>query len=388
MEAVRAEALKWASELAHKNFFKQVEDLLKEHPRDSKDEDGEPFWSGSRKPPQPLSFVSDSTSSEQDTINENLIDFVRSTARLRTETFLEGVSSTGDSLFTVEEVRAILEDLEETRSYPSRSSSDQSVLERVRACLSHVPAEARRLVAVEFEKDVESNGHVAFVAAASNLRALCYGIPPVDSMETRRVAGNIVPAMITTTAFVSALSCIELVKLVQKAQLRLQRNAFINLALPFFAFTIPLPAEKIPGLRGKQYTLWDRLVIKEDRKAAISGGLTMRSLLHRVRKLACDEPEVVEVSSVSFGPYLLYANFLHEDDESVCSASLWNLLKEAITASEEFDADFSRNDGDEEVECHYSEGQRYVDLKVVVEDVETGTEAELPTIRVERNEKK
>ena len=63
-------------------------------------------------------------------------------------------------------------------------------------------------------------------------------------METQRVAGRIVPA-ITTTAFVSALSCIEFMKLVQGLSLERYRNAFINLALPVFAFNAPLPAEKI-----------------------------------------------------------------------------------------------------------------------------------------------
>jgi ubiquitin-activating enzyme E1 len=36
----------------------------------------------------------------------------------------------------------------------------------------------RRLNQIEFEKDDDSNGHVNFVSAASNLRAMCYGIAP------------------------------------------------------------------------------------------------------------------------------------------------------------------------------------------------------------------
>ena len=69
--------------------------------------------------------------------------------------------------------------------------------------------------------------------------------------------------MITTTALVSALSCLELVKLVQGVELGEHRNAFVNLALPFFAFTAPLGAEEREGLNGERYMIWDRIVVKE-----------------------------------------------------------------------------------------------------------------------------
>ena len=128
------------------------------------------------------------------------------------------------------------------------------------------------------------NGHVSFVTAASNLRAIAYGIKPVDEMETRKVAGRIVPAMITTTAFVSALLCIELIKLTQKTKLRNHRNAFMNLALPFFAFTAPMPAEEIPGLHGKSYTIWDKMLVKENENSCKSGGMILKDLINVLKK--------------------------------------------------------------------------------------------------------
>ena len=51
-----------------------------------------------------------------------------------------------------------------------------------------------------------------FVTAASNLRAASYGIPTADRLSTKRIAGKIVPAIATTTAVVSGLSCLELLK--------------------------------------------------------------------------------------------------------------------------------------------------------------------------------
>jgi hypothetical protein len=41
-----------------------------------------------------------------------------------------------------------------------------------------------------FEKDDDSNGHIDFITATSNLRAAMYGIPPADRFKTKRIAGR------------------------------------------------------------------------------------------------------------------------------------------------------------------------------------------------------
>ena len=65
----------------------------------------------------------------------------------------------------------------------------------------------------EFEKDDLLLGHVAFITAATNVRCKIYSLPQVDTLSVQKVAGNIVPALATTTALVSGLVCFELVKL-------------------------------------------------------------------------------------------------------------------------------------------------------------------------------
>jgi len=127
----------------------------------------------------------------------------------------------------------------------------------------------------------------------SNLRGVSYGIQPMERLQVKRIAGRILPAIATTTAAVSALSCIELIKIVQmnsasnqklnktkeeenlKYVKRFQKdqrvkklhNSFLNLAVPLFSISEPVHAQEFSlGIsedshennnKRNTFTIWD-----------------------------------------------------------------------------------------------------------------------------------
>ncbi|XP_043826790.1 ubiquitin-like modifier-activating enzyme 6 [Dromiciops gliroides] len=278
-----------------KYFNHKALQLLYCFPLDTRLKDGSLFWQSPKRPPSPIKFD----------FNDPLhFSFVQTAAKLFATIYC--IPFTEKDL-SVETFSSILSNLEIPEFKPSNkvvqtdetarkpdhvpvSSEDErnAVFQLEKAIASNEATKNDlQMVVLSFEKDDDSNGHIDFITAASNLRAKMYNIEPADRLKTKRIAGKIIPAIATSTAAVSGLVALELIKIAGGLPFEAYRNCFLNLAIPIIVFTETAEVKKIEIRNGITFTIWDRWTIhgKED--------FTLSDFINAVREKYGIEPTMV-----------------------------------------------------------------------------------------------
>ncbi|CAG8481622.1 2631_t:CDS:10 [Diversispora eburnea] len=285
--------VKWARFKFEEHYNNNIQQLLFNFPKDSITSSGTPFWSGPKRAPDPIVF---------DPENEIHLEFIITAANLHAFNY-------GES--NIDYVKKILKEVSVPKFIPKsgvkiqvqenetiQQNTDESELRKIVHSLpepSSIPG--YRLNPVVFEKDDDTNYHIDFITAASNLRAMNYGIQCADRHKTKFIAGKIIPAIATTTALITGLVCLELYKIIgNKKTLEDYRNGFVNLALPFFGFSEPVAMPKAK-YHESEWSLWDRFDIE--------GDLTLQEFLNYFAN-----NHELEVTMLSCGVSMLYSFFL------------------------------------------------------------------------------
>jgi ubiquitin-activating enzyme E1 len=150
---------------------------------------------------------------------------------------------------------------------------------------------------IEFEKDDDSNLHLDFIVACSNLRAENYDIPAADRHKSKLIAGRIIPAIATTTSLIVGLDCIELYKIIQgHNKIESYKSSFVNLALPFFGLSEPMPPKKAKYY-DNEFSLWDRF--------EVNGEMTLKEFMDYFQ-----QQHSLEITMLSQGVVMLYSFFM------------------------------------------------------------------------------
>jgi len=226
---------------------------------------------------------------------------------------------------------------------------DDEIIRKLSAELPQ-PSSQFQLKISEFEKDDDTNFHIDFITAGANLRANNYSIPNADKHKCKGIAGKIIPAMVTTTAVVSGLVCIELVKIHQGRPIEELKNGFLNLALPFCAFSEPIQPPKTKVREDWSWTLWDRFEVE--------GEMTLKQFIEHFK-----EKYQLEVTMISCGVAMIYTFFMAKDK---LAERMNKPLSEVVATVNKKDI---------------PEGKKHLTFEICVNRIEDDEEVDVPYVR-------
>merc|ERR1719235_1950422 len=221
---------------------------------------------------------------------------------------------------------------------------------------------SRALAPAEFEKDCDSNYHISFIYATANLRARNYKIKEADWHKVKMIAGKIIPAIATTTAMVTGLTSAELLKVVKMKERKVEdfKNGFVNLALPLWLLSEPMPPLKTvskehdPVVMGpvkakpEGFTPWEKI--------EISGLKTLRELSDKLLKDFNVEVMIVCAGNVCL--YNKYASAHKKRFDQPVKALYEEITKAPLPAK-----------------------KKYLALEVSASDVDDDIDVQIPTVK-------
>ncbi|KAG0726075.1 Ubiquitin-like modifier-activating enzyme 1 [Chionoecetes opilio] len=330
----------WARRHWQLLFHDTILDLLEEFPPDKLTSTGTPFWSDGKQRPRPLHFH------PEDPLH---LAFIHAAANLQAAVY--GLHQVSDQNVTLELV-AGTEVPPRNFRYSGREGTIQEKEGIEVQAMNTLPSPASlphlHLSSLIFEKDDDHNFHIDFITAASNLRASNYSIAPVDRATSKRIAGRIIPAIVTSTGVAAGLAVLELLKLAQgHRHLDAYKISEFNLALCRFCIAQPAPADDLD----------DRWHVEGDR-LEVEGEMTMEQLLDLFRDV-----HLLEVILVAVGNLTLYSFLLPKAERLKRSAMTISAIVEEVGGEGWAEA-----------------GPRVLMLELGAED-QQGQEVEVPPVR-------
>ena len=160
----------------------------------------------------------------------------------------------------------------------------KDIINKIRSNTNNIKEKIKLLKPIIFDKDKDENNQINFILSFSNLRAENYNIEKCDFLKAKEIAGNIIPAIASTTAAITGLSCLQIYTLLQTDDIKFLRSGAFNLATS--EFDIFKPEEKrfikdIPKKKDspeykvipKEYTVWDKIDL-------IGPNMTVKTLVY------------------------------------------------------------------------------------------------------------
>ena len=246
-------------ELFNSNIIK----IILNHPLNSLDEQGNKFWNGTKLPPHPIDL----------SLNDELsFSFIKNYTLILLNSF--SFSYNEDDL-NINNLKKILEKYDKTKFVRSKNYSNDNDKKRLKEKIN-ILLDKKKIInikEIEFEKDKLDDNCIKFMSSCSNLRARNYNIEECDEDTIMFIIGNIQPSLITSSAAISGLLCMQIFGLIQTHSTKYCLNGFLNLINLNLQLYEPIkPKLIVDGQKDKfldveikaiphEFNIWDKLII-------------------------------------------------------------------------------------------------------------------------------
>ena len=153
-------------------------------------------------------------------------------------------------------------------SIPFNYKLDELDSEKIINIINPIISTSLNPLPIEFEKDDDELGHVQWISLCSNIRNYQYSIPQTDLWEVRKIAGNIIPALITTTSLISGFQILEFIRVLKlyksnkylnkeaHKDIDMYKNRFVNLNTNYCDGINPSLAPNYKLTDDKNISIW------------------------------------------------------------------------------------------------------------------------------------
>ncbi len=227
------------------NFYDNIQEIIDKY---SKEENKEEL--GDKKLPKHLSWEYDKY--------VNRIEFYKYGFKLLNQMFNSNIN------FTISENNDGTKLLSEQFNFELDKLDSDNIIQILSPLINCFP----QTYPIEFEKDDDDLGHVQWISLCSNMRNYQYSISQTDLWEVRKIAGNIIPALITTTSLISGFQILEFIRICKLYQpnkyinkenhkdIDMYKNRFVNLNTNYCDGINPSPSSNYKLDNGNNISIW------------------------------------------------------------------------------------------------------------------------------------
>lgn len=234
-------------EIFYKLFFIKIKTILNLYPSNFKTIEGNYFWSGTKRRPEPLEFnINDELSFE---FVKSFIILLLNSLNLKLFNYNKNVSHFNEYLKLIynQEINDLSKNnainnnkiINELNDNKNINNIEERLLNEIKIYEATFKEKVDLIknkkwfnidsfIPIVFQKDNDYNYHIEFINACSNLRARNYKIKECTKLDTKLISGKIIPALASTTSIIVGYGCCSLLTLISNQLVNLMENKEYN----------------------------------------------------------------------------------------------------------------------------------------------------------------